>query len=66
MYTIAAVETTGKTFNGHAETDYLIENAAGEQRWLRGCILLDIEEFTDEDWNLLEESVDMAKWLGVE
>lgn len=50
MFKVLETKDTGKTFEGHAAYDYLIANEAGEQRWLQECILLDIEDFTDEDW----------------
>lgn len=59
MYKVLDTKDTGKTFEGHPAYDYLIENEAGEQRWLRECILLDIEEFTEEDW---EQIVREAEW----
>mgnify|MGYP003336730912 CR=1 FL=1 len=57
MYTIVDIRETGESFEGQAAFNYLIENEAGEQRWLEDCILLDIEVFTDEDWDELVDEL---------
>ena len=48
--TIVDVVDTGVTCEGHAAYDYLLENEAGERRWLRECILFEEGQLCEEDW----------------
>jgi hypothetical protein len=57
MYKIVEGYESGKTYLGCDTYDYLIEDKYGKRKWLYECIYIDIDLFSDEDWEMLDEEV---------
>lgn len=57
-YIVRAETDAGTAEDGSRLSDYMIEcNATGEVRLLLGCVLLDMDVFSEDDWNaILEEA----------